>query len=32
MTVTAWIFMGTVFVLIVGVTGISLNKILKNNK
>ncbi len=32
MTTTAWIFMSVAFVLIAGAAGLSLNKILKNNK
>lgn len=32
MTTTAWIFMATAFVIIVGAVGLSLNKILKNTK
>jgi len=32
MTTTAWIFMVTVFVIIGGAAGLSLNKILKSNK
>ena len=32
MTTTAWIFMSVSFALIVGAVGLSLNKILKNNK
>lgn len=32
MTTTAWIFMGTVFAIIIGAAGVSLNRILKSNK
>ena len=32
MTTIAWIFMSVSFALIVGAAGLSLNKILKNNK
>ena len=32
MTTTAWIFMSVSFAIIVGAAGLSLNKILKNNK
>ncbi len=32
MTGIAWVFMGTVFTIILGAAGLSLNVILKNNK